>query len=213
MADKLAIYNAALLHVGERKILSLSENRECRRIIDSVWDDSLTNSVLQSGLWNFSIRTVAYTYSPSVTPPFGYRRAFNKPVDWVRTAGVAEDEFFSSPLIRYVDEGGFWFSDLDTIYVRYVSNDSQFGGDLGLWPDNFTTYVEYYIATKIVIRITQSETRKQELEKDMQKALNQAKSTDAMDQPAMFPPPGNWSTARLRRFTRRDRGGRGSLLG
>lgn len=213
MADKLKLYNGALLHCGERRLATLTDSTETRRILDAIWDDGALNSVLQASLWNFATRTIKYTYDPSIEPDFGYRRAFNKPDDWVRTVGMAEDEFFTSPLVQYEDEGGYWFANLDDIYVRFVSNDVKFGGDLSLWPDNFTTYVEYWLASKAVIRISQSEARKASIDKDMKKALSDAKASDAMDQPAKFKPLGNWATARLRRFQSRDRGNQNQLIG
>lgn len=213
MTDKLTIYNAALLHCGERRLAALTDNVESRRILDAIWDDGLITSMLSDGLWNFATRTLKYTYSPDIEPDFGYRRAFNKPTDWVRTAGMCEDEFFTAPLIQYEDEGGYWFANLDIIYVKFISSDSQFGGDLSLWTDNFTSYVELYVASKAVIRISQSESRKMAIDKDMKKALSDAKSTDAMDQAAKFKPLGSWSVSRLRRFQSSDRGNQNQLIG
>lgn len=213
MADKLKLYNTALFHCGERSLASLTQNCESRRILDAIWDNGAIVSTLDDGLWNFATRTLKYTYSPDIEPDFGFRRAFNKPDDWVRTVGMAEDEFFTSPLVQYEDEGGYWFANLDDIYVRFVSSDSQFGGDLSIWPNNFATYVEYWLADKAVIRISQSESRKATIQKDMKKALADAKASDAMDQPAKFKPLGNWATARLRRFQSRDRGNQNQLIG
>jgi hypothetical protein len=42
----------------------------------------------------------------------------------VLTSGVFQDEFMRTPLTDYADEAGYWFSDYDTIYVRYVSDDA-----------------------------------------------------------------------------------------
>src|SRR5690349_13054654 len=172
MADKLKLYNSALLICGERRLATLTDNVESRRILDAIWDDGAIVSTLDDGLWNFATRTLKYTYDPDIEPDFGYSRAFNKPDDWVRTVGVCEDEFFTQPCVQYEDEGGYWFANLDTIYARFVSSDSQFGGDLSIWPNNFTTYVEYWLADKAVIRISQSESRKVTIQKDMKKALS-----------------------------------------
>jgi hypothetical protein len=35
----------------------------------------------------------------------------------------------TTPLTDYADEVAYWFSDLDEIYVRYVSDDANFGMD------------------------------------------------------------------------------------
>src|SRR6185369_1444544 len=111
-------YNNALLDVGERALASVTEPREPRRLLDIAWDSGAVEWCLEQGQWNFAMRSSKLDYSPSVEPPFGYRRAFNKPTDWIRTAAVASDEYFRVPLLTYVDESSYWFSDLDTIYVR-----------------------------------------------------------------------------------------------
>ena len=85
MPSKLTIYNGALAVVGDRKLASLSENREPRFKLDDIWDNEIIDRVLQMGQWNFAKRTVALSASPSVSPSFGYQFAFDKPVDFIRT--------------------------------------------------------------------------------------------------------------------------------
>src|SRR5690606_11544358 len=108
-------------------------DRKSRRELDGVFERGGVRTCLKQGQWNFAMRTVRLDYSPSVEPDFGFARAFAKPEDWVRTCGVSEDEFFKSTLLDYVDEAGFWFADIDTIYVRYVSDDVEYGLDYGKW--------------------------------------------------------------------------------
>src|SRR3546814_19989104 len=74
---------------------------------------------------------------------------------------MASDEYFRCPLtsLGARDEGGFWFSDLATIYVRYVSDDASFGLDMSLWPVNFTRLVEAYLADQIAPRIAAASPR------------------------------------------------------
>ena len=132
MPSKLTIYNGALTVLGERKLADLTENREPRYKLDDVWDNDLIRRVLQMGQWNFAKRTVELESSPSVTPSFGYQFAFDKPSDFVRTIGVAHDEYFNIPITRYSDEASWLFCDQEKIYVAYVSDDTQWGADLSL---------------------------------------------------------------------------------
>ena len=142
MASKLSVYNGANRILGERKLASLTENRASRRRLDSVWDgDTGVLWCLQQGLWNFAMETIELTYSPSVTPAFGYTYAFDKPTDWVRTARVSDDEGFCGRL-DYKDQVDYWFANPDTIYVKYVSKAVTRGLDLSLWTPNFTDFVE-----------------------------------------------------------------------
>src|SRR3989304_2928798 len=104
MASRLSLYNQALTeHLEERRLVSLTENREARRVMDDVWDGPTIKGCLSAGLWNFAIRSAMYAASPSIEPDFGYRYAFDKPTDWVRTAAVASDEYFKEPLTEFND--------------------------------------------------------------------------------------------------------------
>lgn len=212
-ASQLSIYQGAALALGDRDIISLTENREIRRSLDRVWKRDGVKTCLQMGLWKFATRSIQYDYSPSVEPPFGYKRAFNKPDDWVRTVGVCEDEYFKVPLLRYQDEAAYWFADLDTIYVRFVSNLADFGMDFSKWPPNFTRFVELWFAWNVAKRTTNSQTDKDQLKKDAMQALLQAKGTDAMDEATQFLPAGTWTTSRRGRTSRLDLGNRNQLIG
>lgn len=210
MTTQLSIYNAALRHIGERELASLTENREPRRVLDAVWDDDFVDTCLEEGFWNFATRAIKITYSPSVEPPFGYRYAFDIPNDHVRTVAVCSDEYFNSPLTAYAVEGEYWFSDLQELYIKYVSNDNAFGMDFSLWPKTFTRWVELHMASLICERLTQNATKQEQLLKRAKRMLIDAKSKDAMAEATQFMPPGSWSRSRSSRIGR-DRGARTSL--
>lgn len=212
MASKLGLYNAANLIIGERKLSSLTENRPSRRRLDSVWDDDGVKSCLQAGFWNFAMQSIELTHSPSIDPAFGFQYAFDKPTDWVRTAIVSADENFSNELLNYEDQVAYWYADCDPIYVRYVSDDAALGGDLSLWPANFTRYVEHYFAMRISKATSNSTNDQLELEAKVKRLLNEAKATDAMDESTKTLKPGSWSSARSGN-SRRERGVRGQLIG
>lgn len=193
---RLSLYNGALRHCGERLLGSLTENREPRRMLDAAWDDNFVKGVLEDGQWLFACRSAQYDYSPSVEPPFGYRRAFNKPDDFIRTLAVAQDEYFKQPLLEVADERGFWYSDLDTIYIKYVSNHASFGADMSLWPQSFVDYVEVKLATKVVTPLKQNRQALLDLMGLAEAFLVTAKSQNAMAEPTKFPPMSSWVRAR-----------------
>lgn len=215
MTDKLSIYNGAALIVGDRKLATLTENRTLRRELDSVFVRGGIRTCLQAGLWNFATRSVQLDYSPSVEPaiPGGFQFAFNQPDDFVRTVGMFQDEFFNVSFLRYQTDSNYWFADLETLYLRYVSDDVDFGMDYSKWPENFTRYVEHYFAFSICERVVASKDKKDDIGKDLQRWKKMAASTDAMEEPTRFLPPGSWVTARRGTNSRRDRGNRGSLIG
>lgn len=162
------------------------------------------------------MRTVMLDYDPSIEPEFGYRRAFAKPTDWCLTSAVASDEFFQSPLLQYNDESGYWYSDLDVLYVRFISDDAAYGNDLSLWTAKFTEFAAAHFASKIVLKLT-GDAKKVEYLGDprsglRKRKLDEASSADAMADPPKFIPRGFWSRAR-RGQRNRDRGNRNSLIG
>lgn len=190
MATKLGVYQAALIALGERQLASLTEAREPRRVLDGNYDQAVAEC-LEAGQWLFALRTVSLDSDPSITPTFGYAYGFTKPTDWVRTAGIASDETFSAPLVRFIDETDYWQADIDPIYVRYVSNDATFGMDLSRWPASFTRYVSHYLAQLSCERITQNASKMDRLERlTVPRARANALNNDAMNAPTRFLPAG-----------------------
>lgn len=212
MATQLALYNEALRLIGERRLASISENREPRRVLDDVWNDGAVNYCLEQGQWNFAMRAIEITASTATIPAFGYVNAFDKPNDFIRTCGVAEDEFFNVPLTRMVEEVGFWFADIDPLYVRYVSDAASYGLDLTRWPATFTKYVAAFLASEVVFTLTQSTDKQKYILGIMAQRLKDARSKDAMADPTAFTPQGGWSQSRHGSL-RRDRGPRNNLIG
>lgn len=200
MTDKLSIYNGALRILKERRLSSLTESREPRRLLDDAYGDGRTEGVvkkcLEVGQWVFARRSVRIDYSPSITPDFGYRYAFDHPEDYVRPAAICTDEYFRQPLLQYTDEGSYWYCDLQTIYVTYISNGPTFGTDMSRWPETFVSLVEASAAREIAGNLTNGDKAMQWAEMAYRSALKSAQSMDAMKQPTRFMPAGSWSAAR-----------------
>lgn len=214
--DRVTIYNGALLLCEEDLIADLTDTGQAKLLLDHVWTrgSGVITAALEEGLWNFAMRTVQIDYDTAVTPQFGLRRAFSRPADWIQTAGIWQDEYLTTPLTAYRDENDYWYADLDTIYVQYVSNDDGYGSDLSLWPESFSRYVEAYLAYQIIGKLAHAKTDKDELRKEMDKRLKKAKSKDAQNEATRFLPEGSWVRSRRGRFgSRSDRGSRSSLIG
>lgn len=212
MTTKLLLYNEALLICGERSLSSVTEAREPRYLLDHVWDNGGVDTCLASGQWKFAMRTIMLDYESGIEPQFGLRRAFTKPSDWVATSAIASDEYFTAPLLQYVDEAGYWYAEIDVIYVRYVSNNSSYGTNYAAWPSKFTDFAAAHFASKIILKLTSDEAKRESVMKYRQKTLLEAKTHDALCDPTKFPPPGSWVSSR-RGGSYRDRGNRNRLIG
>jgi len=213
---RLKLYNSALTICGETLLhttTGLTEEREPRRLLDQVWDNDGVDACLERGQWHFAMRTSKIDYDAAQVQDYGLRRSFTKPSDWILTSALCSDEYFRSPLVQYADEADFWYADIDEIYVKYVSNDASYGGDLSLWPATFSDYVSAAFAAKIVMKLTADEKKWEQVMKWEKKQLLLAKSNAAMAGPQKFPAPGNFVNSRNRFNRRNDRGNRNQLLG
>lgn len=217
LASQLNLYNGALLLCGETMIASLTVDEESRYKLDEVWNNNAVRALLEMEEWPFATRTSAFAYDPDITTDFGYRRAFEKPSDWVRTMQVSESEYFDPPLTKYVDEANYWWSDADLIYVRYVSSGASYGGDLTKWPQTFCEFVKAWLAAKIIHSTGATEGHKDRLLNPTKGILKMAEDTArnlaASAGPVRFPPQGAWLRARGGGGRFNDGGSSNNLIG
>src|ERR1700719_3233868 len=103
MTSQLFIYNKALGYLGERRLATLADPREPRRVLDDYWSDALQYTLIQ-GLWEFAMRTVQIDASATVIPAFGWNFAFNYPTDWIRTRVVSTSPQMDTPLLQMLDQ-------------------------------------------------------------------------------------------------------------
>ncbi|MGH6816456.1 MAG: hypothetical protein ACREC6_12200 [Hyphomicrobiaceae bacterium] len=192
--SRLTLYNGALRHLKERRLATVSDAVEPRRLLDDAYDGTLA-FMLEAGLWNFAKRTVAIEQDPSLAPAFGFSYAFDKPTDFVRLTAISASPTLMPTLDDYVDEPALgaaaWHANVDPLYVGYVSNDAQYGGNLTLWPESFVRAVEFDLAVKVGPHLVSLDgTALAALERQSFRALLRAKSLAAMNEPIKRPPPG-----------------------
>lgn len=206
MATKLGVYQGALFRIRQRKIASLTEETPSRYAIDDVYDKVIAY-MLEQGLWNFAQRTVELSPTPELKPAFGFQNGFLVPDDFVRLISISSNTKMWPTLLaqQYRIEDGVWQADCNPLYVSYVSNDSQYGGKLSLWPQTFADAIEFEIAKRIAPVLTNiSAADMDELKADAKRTLRNARSKDCFDQAGQEQPPGkltmsrrNWRTHTL----------------
>lgn len=194
MATKLGLYNRALVsNLGLRKLASLTEAVEPRRVLDTAYENFLA-AVLEQGNWKFALRTVALAYDTDVTPGFGHNRAFSKPTDYVRLSVLALDEFCNTPLLDMDEDGSYFYSSVDDVYVRYVSNGANYGGDLTRWPEAFSKYAASWLANEAAPRLAPDKVA--DVAAIVARNLKDALSKDCIAMPTRFMKAGTWTSAR-----------------
>jgi hypothetical protein len=220
-ANKLKLYNGALLILEENKLSALTDAIESRYVLDEIYDDGGVDWCLEQGLWNFAMRTVKLEYSPTLSPnAFGYTYTFELPSDHIRIAAISSEERFSNPLLEYFIQQEYIFCDLEEIYLRFISNGSSYGHDYSVWPETFKDLVKTYFAARGCKRITSSDSLLDRLQGTdgkgglLRTKKNDALSKDAMQGATQFMPQGSWVGSRAAgRSLAYDRGNRSRLIG
>jgi hypothetical protein len=199
VTSKLSLMNGALKKLKQRKLDSLTVDEAARYALDDEYDKCLA-FMLEAGLWNHASRSVELEESTDVEPSFGYTYAFEKPDDYVKLIAISPNQDLWPTLDSYLDEGGVWNAYCSPLYIQYVSNHTSYGMDLSLWPASFVDAVEYNLAVRVAPEVTAMGTGEfDKLQSDAMKALNTARSRDAMNQAVERPPPGRLVRSRMGR--------------
>lgn len=192
-AEKLAIFNGALVYADEAPLASLTENRPAKRKLDAVWPN-IVPTCLRAAYWKFALRTVKLEPDPSLSDAtFGHRNVYILPDDYLRTYEVSSDEYFNTPLTRYQTERGYILTDVDPLYLRYVS--SLLGDEVSQWTPEFLRAVQRMLAFEVAPSL-KSKIKSDELWQLYKEALSEARTMDAIETEPQFRPAGSWNRSR-----------------
>ncbi|TGQ11226.1 hypothetical protein EN858_14995 [Mesorhizobium sp. M4B.F.Ca.ET.215.01.1.1] len=199
MATKLSIYKSALRYLGNAAgVASLTEASPARYALDDVWQEA-GEYMFAKGLWNFAIRSSEFQNDEDVEPLFGYQYAFSKPTDWVRTVSIGTDPTFLAGFEDFADETAYWYADSPTLYIRYVSNDDDYGWNIGAWREPFAQAFAAYLAFQCALPISSDKGTRTDLFNLSKALLSEAKALDAVDERVAYSPAGRLVQSRLRR--------------
>lgn len=205
MADRLSIFNAALRLLGDAHGLSsLTEEGPARRALDSAWR-STGEALLTEGFWNFAIRSVELSNDEDVEPRFGFDYAFSKPDDWVRTLSISDSAKYTEGFQQYEDEQDYWYASIDTLYIRYVSNDDDYGWNIAKWRSPFVKAFEAYLAFECGLPISGDKATRNDVFNIYRDRLKRAKVIDAVDEPVRQEPRGRLVRSRGSRLRSGER--------
>jgi len=193
-SDWLKIYNDALLILGQPKIVNTSDDSQRRAALDTAMNTDLVESCMEETGWLFGRTSDQVDYDPGIEPSWGYTKALPKPANMLRLNGIFTDEYMYQPLKRYEDEGDYWYADVDTVYVQYISR--SFLTAPQDWPVYFRKYVASALAMAAGPSLPNSNVQNAMLVHKQRQY--DAKSNDAIASPPQVICNGNWSQARLR---------------
>lgn len=187
---QLSIYNGALAILKHRPLATITDDTEPRYLLDNEYAKTKA-WMLEQGLWNFALRATKLEPDTGNTPAFGHSYAFEQPTDYVRLNAISSDPYFYQTLEDFIDEAGYWIASVTPLYVSYVSDDNSYGGDLSKWTTLYERAIEFELAYRVAPHLTSMGNESMsELERRKNTALRDARSKDALNQPAKRPPSG-----------------------
>lgn len=198
MTSKLELFNIALGHLGQERLANLNENTHARLELDAVYPAALA-AILEKANWKCALRSSELTYDSGISPAFGKPYAIAKPSDFVRLANFSVDPYFQpeGEIQDYEDEGGYWYSNQQIVYVRYVSNGATYGLDIGAWPQRLADLGGLELAQRAAIPISKDRGDRNDMLALSEKQLRVAKILDAIGEPVKRKPAGRLVTSRL----------------
>jgi hypothetical protein len=196
MPDKLSVFNAVLVKLGQRPLLALTDQRPEQRAIDRVWDATMAY-MIEGAMWKFASKSLMLHPSATGFSMFGYQFAYELPDDYVRIIAICDNNRFRPTLLDFKIENGWLFCDCVPLFLNFVSNDTRHGANPGLWPATFVDAFVDELALRTAPYLTGAGVPKIEsLEKKAKRSFYMAKQRDAVNQPEAWPPPGRLVRAR-----------------
>ena len=191
MPGPVELANVALGMIGEDPINSFQDDLDTARAV-SLRFPTVRDAVLRDHFWNFA-KARRQLASLSQAPDFGYDHQFQLPADFIRMIRVqpSDDHYSHEP--RYVIEGTKLLADSNPIRIVYVRRES----DTTKWDSLATEALAARLASELAISVTQSSQLQEQLFNVAMEKLAQARSIDAMDEPADIIDASSWVDSRF----------------
>jgi len=187
------IVNVALRKIGAKAITSLGDGSDNANIADDLYTE-VRDDLLASNPWNFATKRVKLA-QVATTPISEFDYAYALPSDWIRTVSVHDNDAGHGTVLyrsEFLDSQRVLVASSNQLYLRYIYRVT----DPNLMSSNFRKAFEAELAKELCIPITESNTLFEQLDKGAKRALNKARSTDAMGSFPELRPRGSWASAR-----------------
>lgn len=186
------IVNAALDEIKETAINSITSPEVPKEAICARHYDESRVSVLEQGLWNFSI--AREEIARTGTPVFGYTDKYTLPSYCVRLLGVHSTE--GNKIRDYEIEGGCVLvnnNDADSLYIAFVKDIKA----VGSWPSLFKRVVILELAVRLGYVFSAQKSLVEYLEWRLEKAFLKASASDGQQNPIKRYERSRWIEKRL----------------
>ena len=195
MVGQVDVANVALGIIGEPPISSFEDNLEAARAVNLRFP-TVRDAVLRSHFWNFATkRTTLSELTPG--PAFGFTAQFQLPPDWLRMLAVNPGNMSFNHFVSqgdYTIEGDRLLAQAsgaaDIIYIARID-------DLNMWDALAVEVLASRLAAELAINITQNRGLVDQLWRQYQEKLAEARSADAMDIPPQTIESNEWTRSRF----------------
>ena len=188
----LAIYNDALLMLGEDHLVNVDDDSQRRSILDICVNAGVVEAVLEDIGWHWAITSMRITSDPALETEWGYQYAHHLPTDLHRFDGVWYDEYMQTPIKHYTDEAGVLMCNVDEIFIKYVS--SEWLKFPEKWKPSFKRYIAAKIAYDTMNRFPAADKNAVIQAHDQRK--RDVRAIDAQQSPPRLLTRGNWTRTR-----------------
>lgn len=180
------VCNNALLKVGAATIISLSDNSPEARACNLAFDDNRRDE-LRRYEWNFALKRIILA-PDTAAPAFDYKYQFTMPSDCLRV--LRPNDSWTDWMIegrKILTNNG------NTLNLKYIFDVT----DVSQWDASFYNVFAVSLAIDIVEKLTNSNTKKQQLFDEYKQAVSEAKRVDAFESGPQQAPDDDWWIARL----------------
>jgi hypothetical protein len=180
-ATPVSICSNALVRLGADPISSFDEsdtsgaNLDRTRVVSNLWE-TVRKQTLRSHSWNCATKRVLLS-PDSTAPAFGFTNRFLLPSDWLKTVQFGEDE--AGPRYSWRSEGRYLLANESSFPIVYIY-DNQTCAE---WDSQLVAAAEIAMAFAACYAITKSTSLKDALGAELKTLLQQARTSDGMDDP------------------------------
>lgn len=191
MASVTGICNLALRNLGATRITDIADGSKNANVLSDVYEETRDN-LLRAHLWNFATKRVELARS-ATAPAFGFSYAYALPSDWIRTAGVHDNDGGIGTIVHR-EEGLFINADAEDVYISYVARIV----DPNAMTADFRQALAAELSRVCAIPVSDSGTLQDRMAALADRLLLRARSTDALAGTPGTRPHGSWISQRFR---------------
>jgi len=191
MATIVGICNEALIRLGSPTITGLTDSQpeavKCNAIFTEMRDN-----LLRAHPWNFALKRKKLA-KESEQPAFGYSAQYTLPADFIRVVALFDRDTAEGPPPAYKLEGMKVLSDVESIYLLYVSRVT----DPNAMPPDFRHALSVRIAAELAGNLAESTVMREALQEEFRReALPSARAADALEDSPRMIPESDWVSVR-----------------